>query len=149
MVNNKCLLVRGYSTSHTAASKHKQVVIKNKFKIKKAFIYLHHYGIKEFLIHVRERIKPYDIDYGTWYEKNHTSEEELEAQRKHAFFYQPLISIVVPVYNTPSEYLKQMMESVIGQTYGKWELCIANANPSCSNTILPAKLSCIADKYNS
>lgn len=104
------------------------------YRFVKACRYLKHYSMKEFIIRVRERIKPYDIDYGTWYEKNRTDEEELEAQRMHAFFYQPLISIVVPVYNTPSEYLKQMMESVSGQTYGNWELCIANANPAHQET---------------
>ena len=33
-------------------------------------------------------------------------------------------------YNTPEEFLKQMIQSVRKQTYGKWELCIANANPA-------------------
>ncbi len=38
------------------------------------------------------------------------------------------ISILVPVYNTPVDYLKQMLDSVLWQTYDNWELCIADAS---------------------
>ena len=41
----------------------------------------------------------------------------------------PLFSILVPVYNTPIPYLREMLDSVRNQTYQKWQLCIANANP--------------------
>lgn len=39
---------------------------------------------------------------------------------------QPLISVVVPVYNTPASCLTEMIESVLGQIYPHWELCIAD-----------------------
>ena len=39
---------------------------------------------------------------------------------------QPLVSIIFPVYNTPPRYLKAAIESVIGQLYANWELCIAD-----------------------
>ena len=38
----------------------------------------------------------------------------------------PLISVVVPTYNTREDFLVQMLESVRGQLYGDWELCIAD-----------------------
>jgi len=38
-------------------------------------------------------------------------------------------SIVVPMYNTPSEFLKEMIESVIAQSYANWELVLADASP--------------------
>lgn len=40
----------------------------------------------------------------------------------------PLFSVLVPLYNTPEKYLKEMIESVIQQTYGKWELCLADGS---------------------
>lgn len=39
---------------------------------------------------------------------------------------EPLISIVMPVYNTPEKWLRKCIDSVIAQTYRNWELCIAN-----------------------
>lgn len=39
---------------------------------------------------------------------------------------QPLISIIVPVYNTPIEYLKDMIQSVKNQSYGNWELILVD-----------------------
>lgn len=40
--------------------------------------------------------------------------------------YQPLISIIVPVFNPPENYLKATLESVRNQTYQQWELCLAD-----------------------
>lgn len=40
--------------------------------------------------------------------------------------YKPVISIVVPVFNTPEHYLREAIESVIDQVYPYWELCIAD-----------------------
>ena len=41
---------------------------------------------------------------------------------------QPLISIIVPVYNTNKQMLIDMIESVRSQTYEKWELCLADGH---------------------
>ena len=40
--------------------------------------------------------------------------------------HQPLISVIVPVYNTPSEALFTALESVRAQAYPHWELCISD-----------------------
>jgi cellulose synthase/poly-beta-1,6-N-acetylglucosamine synthase-like glycosyltransferase len=40
--------------------------------------------------------------------------------------YQPLISILTPVYNTPKPWLRKAIESVRAQLYPNWELCIAD-----------------------
>lgn len=37
-------------------------------------------------------------------------------------------SILVPLYNTPERFLREMIESVMMQTYGKWELCLADGS---------------------
>ncbi len=37
-------------------------------------------------------------------------------------------SILVPLYNTPLNYLQEMIESVQGQTYKNWELCLADGS---------------------
>ena len=38
------------------------------------------------------------------------------------------ISILVPLYNTPDEFLRQMIDSVLDQTYSGWELCLADGS---------------------
>ena len=40
----------------------------------------------------------------------------------------PLVSIIVPLYNTPADYLKEMVDSVAAQTYPNWQLCLADAS---------------------
>jgi O-antigen biosynthesis protein len=45
------------------------------------------------------------------------------------FDYEPVISIIVPVYNTPVDLLDEMIASVLNQTYTHFELCIVNATP--------------------
>jgi len=43
----------------------------------------------------------------------------------------PLISVLVPLYNTPEPFLRRCIESVREQTYPNWELCLADdASPS-------------------
>src|SRR3989344_2950402 len=49
-----------------------------------------------------------------------------------------VISIIVPVFNTPDDFLRQCIESVINQTYENWELILvddASILPSVKNTV--------------
>lgn len=100
------------------------------YNVKKGLLYLKHFGPKEFWIRLTERFQTDDVNYEEWYKNHKPSGEELQKQREKIFSDMPLISILVPVYNTPEGFLKQMIQSVRKQTYGNWELCIANANPS-------------------
>lgn len=38
----------------------------------------------------------------------------------------PLISILLPVYQTPEVWLRRCIESVLAQTYPKWQLCVSD-----------------------
>ena len=64
------------------------------------------------------------MDYEEWYRNHRPTKEELEQQRKEKFSYEPLISILVPVYRTPEEFLMQMIQSVRRQTYGNWSFAL-------------------------
>lgn len=46
------------------------------------------------------------------------------------FKYQPLISIIMPVYNVEEKWLRLAVESVRAQLYENWELCVADDNSS-------------------
>ncbi len=39
-----------------------------------------------------------------------------------------VISILVPLYNTPKDFLCEMIDSVVNQTYHDWELCLADGS---------------------
>lgn len=99
------------------------------YTIQKGFRYLKHYGPKEFWIRLHERFEPEKVPYGPWYEAYVPDEAALEKQRHHHFEYSPLISVAVPAYRTPEKFLAQMIDSLLAQTYGNWELCIANGSP--------------------
>jgi glycosyltransferase involved in cell wall biosynthesis len=72
----------------------------------------------------------YDFNqsYQRWIDKHEPNPDELAADQEEAqsFTYQPLISIVMPVYNVDEVWLRAAIESVRNQTYGRWELCIAD-----------------------
>lgn len=40
--------------------------------------------------------------------------------------YRPVISVIMPVYETPANYLRQALQSICNQLYPNWELCIAD-----------------------
>ena len=54
--------------------------------------------------------------------------KELEAQRKRNFMKEITFSIVVPTYQTPELFLRQMIESVLGQTFCRVELILADGS---------------------
>ncbi len=63
--------------------------------------------------------------YGT---ESFPSEETRAQQEKEVFEKMPLISILVPLYNTPEKFLRDMIESVLYQTYSNWQLCLADGS---------------------
>jgi len=66
--------------------------------------------------------------YRLWLNEHYPRQEDLRkmAETVSALSYQPKISIVVPVYNPPEQYLREAIESVMQQVYPNWELCLAD-----------------------
>lgn len=56
------------------------------------------------------------------------TEEEAKRQRETVFARRVKISILVPLWNTPKEFLVEMLDSVMNQTYENWELCLADGS---------------------
>ena len=54
--------------------------------------------------------------------------EEIKAQKETVFPKNILFSILVPLYNTPEVFLREMIDSVVSQTYENWELCLADGS---------------------
>ena len=88
-------------------------------------------GLKALIVKSTHKIQGLDndYDYAEWYSLTKPSDEELKRQREEVFAWTPKFSIVIPLYKTPERYLKEMLDSILGQTYGNWEVCIADGSP--------------------
>jgi len=71
--------------------------------------------------HKSEKKKHSKDVYKKWIEEN-----EKDILQTKELSYTPLVSIITPTYNTDKKYLVKMLNSVLAQTYGNWELCIAD-----------------------
>jgi GT2 family glycosyltransferase/glycosyltransferase involved in cell wall biosynthesis len=72
--------------------------------------------------------KPIDR-YDAWLACNEPHEKALHALRDALAARRgrlPRMSVIMPVYNTPTRLLDEAISSVIGQVYEDWELCIAD-----------------------
>ena len=56
--------------------------------------------------------------------------EELDEQRERGKGFSCRFSILVPLYETKETYLREMVDSVLSQTYGNFELILADASAS-------------------
>lgn len=93
----------------------------------KTINYMKRNGVKKAVGMAYERLTArYDADY--FYEP--LSDGELGRQKKEIFERMPLISIVVPAYETREEFLSALIDSVGAQSYANWELIIADASES-------------------
>lgn len=93
--------------------------------------YLQNHGTAELMekaLHKIKSMRHAPVDYGKWLPKHLPDKTELERQRKTKFAKEPKFSIVVPLYKTPVEYLKQMVQSVKQQTYPNWELVLSDGS---------------------
>lgn len=66
--------------------------------------------------------------YALWIREHEPNAAVLEEQRHAAtqFTVRPRISLLVPVHNTPADFLDDMFASVSQQTYPDWELCVVD-----------------------
>ena len=95
--------------------------------VRKVWRYWRTNGLRSTLRRVGEKLsnkQEFEIDF----EHLLFTPAELKEQRKHTFDKKYRFSIVVPLYNTPPRFLKEMIQSVINQTYGNWELCMADGS---------------------
>lgn len=101
------------------------------YSLRSIIFYFKRYGIKGFFQKLAAKVGGSSLSLNTdrlyklWIERKEPKEEELLKHKNEVFNNSPLISIIVPVYETPLYLLKEMITSVINQTYSNWELCIA------------------------
>lgn len=71
---------------------------------------------------------PTDHPYERWQQQHEPRPSDYRRMKElvEILPYKPLISILVPTYNTPEEFLRAAIDSVLEQIYPDWELCIAD-----------------------
>ncbi len=67
--------------------------------------------------------------------RTRVSEEELRRQREQVFDEPLKFSIAVPLYNTPVDVLREMIQSVQEQSYRDWELCLADGSDEAHDQV--------------
>ena len=77
-----------------------------------------------------------DAAYAEWIARNEPTPAQLAAQRDEAsrMIDPPLISVVMPAFNTPAPVLRAALDSLLAQTYPRWELCVADGASSNPDT---------------
>ncbi len=95
-------------------------------KIKKFFRSWREVGLRKTIRKVKNKLK-HRQDYSNARQPFYTA-EALEEQRHAVFARDIRFSVLVPLYNTPREFLKEMIQSVLDQTYSNWELCLADGS---------------------
>ncbi len=103
---------------------------KSKENLKKGYRCLKEKGVASFcskvLKHLGRKDRP--IEYSEWIKHNFATKEQLEIQKQTKFEYEPLISVVVPLYKTPKNYLKALVDSIKAQSYSNWELVLSDGS---------------------
>ncbi len=94
----------------------------------KAGRYVKRHGVKGLVRRLRQGPGGFGIPYDEWFNNHKVTTQELEKQKQVHFEYAPKISVIVPTYNTPEKFLKEMVESLLNQSYANWELCIADGS---------------------
>lgn len=84
-----------------------------------------------------------DAAYQQWFKTHCATKDELARQRSHQFTHEPLISVIVPCFNSQERYLKELLDSVVAQSYPHWELLLVDA--TCATSDVPAKC---AEEYS-
>ena len=97
------------------------------FVIRTRNAYIHYGGIKG--MYKRWKQKKGEaakrVDFGT---ESFPNAEERRREEETVFPREIKISVLVPLYNTPEKFLREMIESVQAQTYKNWELCLADGS---------------------
>lgn len=108
------------------------------------------YGYAGFISKLRREMNPalaapdaaLPFDYQQWIARCESVDAAKLAEftaRQASFEQLPTISIIMPCYNAPVEYLREAINSVHNQIYARWELCIADDASTDADTVQALK----------
>src|SRR6266550_381724 len=75
--------------------------------------------------------------YAAWFREREPDADGLDEQRRvvRSWVSRPKVSLLLPVHNTPPNFLDEMLASVCGQTYDNWEVCLVDGGSDNSETL--------------
>lgn len=97
-------------------------------KVKNGLQVCQEFGVESFFKRVDNKKYHRVPDLETIRSVHLVSEEELSLQRQQEFSNPVKFSIITPLYNTPEQFLTELLDSLEQQTYGNWELCLADGS---------------------
>ena len=112
-------------TWYWKASKPLRVVVHFFLRIRNA--YIHYGGFRGMYRRLKQKRgeAAKRVDFGT---KSFPDAARRKAEEETVFSRDLKISVLVPLYNTPEKFLREMIDSVRSQTYRNWELCLADGS---------------------
>ena len=125
---NEELIYKRSSVAYKRMEKLKDLC--NMETVRVAFNFMKKNGLRALIRKSKSKIQGMDNDYEytEWYEKTKPTKEELAAQREEKFEYSPVFSIVIPLYATPDNFLRELLDSILAQTYTNFEVCLADGS---------------------
>ena len=125
---NEELIYKRSSVAYKRMEKLKDLC--NMETVRVAFNFMKKNGLRALIRKSKSKIQGMDNDYEytEWYEKTKPTKEELSAQREEKFEYSPVFSIVIPPYATPDNFLGELLDSILAQTYTNFEVCLADGS---------------------
>ena len=125
---NEELIYKRSSVAYKRMEKLKDLC--NMETVRVAFNFMKKNGLRALIRKSKSKIQGMDNDYEytEWYEKTKPTKEELLAQREEKFEYSPVFSIVIPLYATPDNFLGELLDSILAQTYTNFEVCLADGS---------------------
>ena len=109
--------------------------------IKKSIYYVKNFGIFSFLkkskAYLKDRVlrKNQNISYNEFIKRDEKFNTGAIKKEIESFKYKPLISVIIPTYNTPLKFLNEAVKSVQTQFYQNWEIIIYDDASSNESTI--------------
>lgn len=95
--------------------------------LKKTLRYVRKNGFRRAYYAMKERVQTERLEDYTYVP---VKEDDLQGQREEGKNFHTRFSILVPAFETREEYLRAMLDSVLAQTYGNFELILADASES-------------------
>ena len=99
---------------------------------------LKNYGVKETVnkikLHMYLPVLTQNRRYNKWIQSELPDKAEIQRQNKEqlSFSVRPLLSVLVPLYETDERFINELIASIKAQTYDNWELCFSDGSADSS-----------------